>query len=161
MDKRVRGAPSVLFLCLGNICRSPMAEGAARAACAAAGVTAHVDSAGTSDWHSSEPPDDRAIAEAARHGVDLSPLRARQLAASDYRDFDLILAADADNLATLRARAPGDARATLALMFDMVPGRAGEALADPWYGDARDFERCWRDVTAVAEALVQRLSQHG
>lgn len=145
---------SVLFLCLGNICRSPLAEGAARSAFAAAGLDIEVDSAGTGDWHIGRSPDPRAQAIARANGVDIGPLAARQVATEDFERFDLILAADHENLADLIALAPPGARARLALMLDMVPGRAGEAIADPYYGAADGFARCWADVAAMAQALV-------
>jgi protein-tyrosine phosphatase len=145
---------SILFLCLGNICRSPMAEGAARAAFADAGIWADLDSAGTGDWHVGHPPDRRAQATAKAHGVDIGTLSARQIDQEDFERFDLILAADHENLADLHAMAPPVARARLALMLDMVPGREGEAVADPYYGNADGFADCWADVSAVAAALV-------
>ncbi|MCW0199191.1 low molecular weight protein-tyrosine-phosphatase [Sphingopyxis sp.] len=153
-----RNPPAILFLCLGNICRSPLAEGAARAAFADAGIDATLDSAGTGDWHVGHPPDARAQAEARRRGVDISNLRARQLAPDDFRRFDLILAADATNLRDARAIRPADATATLALMLDLVPGRAGESVADPYYGDDGGFAATWDDVSAVASALVASAS---
>ena len=153
-----RQSPAILFLCLGNICRSPLAEGAARAAFADAGIDATLESAGTGDWHVGHPPDARAQAEARRRGVDISNLRARQLAVDDFRRFDLILAADAANLRDARAIRPADATATLALMLDLVPGRAGESVADPYYGDDGGFAATWDDVSAVASALVASAS---
>ncbi len=145
---------SILFLCLGNICRSPLAEGAARAAFADAAIWAELDSAGTGDWHIGRAPDRRAQAIAKEHGVDIGGLAARQIDHEDFERFDLILAADHENLADLKAMAPQNSRAKLALMMDMVPGRTGEAVADPYYGDADGFARCWADVSAVAAALV-------
>ncbi len=146
--------PAILFLCLGNICRSPLAEGAARAAFAAAGIAGTLDSAGTGDWHVGRPPDARALAEARRRGVDISDLRARQLAPADFTRFDLILAADADNLREARALAPADATARLMLMLDLVPGRTGGSVTDPYYGADDGFAETWDDVSAVAAALV-------
>src|SRR3546814_16096841 len=116
--------PAILFLCLGNICRSPLAEGAARAAFTAAGIEATLDSAGTGDWHVGRPPDARAQAEARRRGVDIGTLCARQLTPGDFRRFDLILAADATNLSDARALAPDDPRAALMLMLELAIGRA-------------------------------------
>lgn len=146
--------PAILFLCLGNICRSPLAEAAARAAFADAGIAATLDSAGTGDWHVGHPPDRRAQAEARRHGVDISHLRARQLRRSDFHDFDLILAADAQNLRDALALRPADATAELKLMLDLVPGRAGQGVTDPYYGADDGFAETWDDVGAVAAALV-------
>lgn len=150
--------PAILFLCLGNICRSPLAEGAARAAFAAAGIAATLDSAGTGDWHVGRPPDVRAQAEARRRGTDIGNLRARQLTRDDFYRFDLILAADDNNLRDARAMAPADARAKLRLMLDLVPGRRGDSVADPYYGDAGGFGVTWNDVSAVAAALVAEAS---
>ncbi|MBN8845952.1 MAG: low molecular weight phosphotyrosine protein phosphatase [Sphingomonadales bacterium] len=146
--------PAILFLCLGNICRSPLAEGAARAAFADAGIDAALDSAGTGDWHVGHPPDRRAQAEARRRGADISDLRARQLRRDDFYRFDLILAADDQNLRDARDLRPADATARLALMLDMVSGREGESVADPYYGDDDGFAATWDDVRAVAAALV-------
>lgn len=148
------GEPTILFLCLGNICRSPLAEGAVRAAFAAAGIAATLDSAGTGDWHVGNPPDRRAQAEARRRGTDISDLRARQLVCEDFYRFDLILAADRDNLDDARAIAPADATARLMLMLDLVPGRTGEAVVDPYYGGEEGFGETWADVSALASALV-------
>ncbi|KQZ64209.1 phosphotyrosine protein phosphatase [Sphingopyxis sp. Root1497] len=153
-DDREVTAPAILFLCLGNICRSPLAEGAARAAFADAGIAATLDSAGTGDWHVGRPPDPRALAEARRRGVDISDLRARQLAPGDFTRFDLILAADAENLRDARALAPADATARLMLMLDLVRGRAGDSVTDPYYGADDGFAETWDDVSAVAAALV-------
>ncbi len=153
--------PAILFLCLGNICRSPLAEGAARAAFAAAGIDATLDSAGTGDWHVGRPPDTRAQAEARRRGVDIDALCARQLTPEDFHRFDLILAADETNLRDALALAPRDARADLKLMLDLVPGREGESVADPYYGDAGGFAATWDDVDAVASALVARFGSSG
>jgi protein-tyrosine phosphatase len=150
--------PAILFLCLGNICRSPLAEAAARVAFANAGISATLDSAGTGDWHVGLPPDRRAQAEARRHGTDISDLRGRQLAAEDFYRFDLILAADANNLREARALAPPNATARLRLMLDLVPGRRGESVTDPYYGADDSFAETWADVSAVAAALVAERS---
>jgi protein-tyrosine phosphatase len=149
---------SLLFVCLGNICRSPLAEGALRAEVARRGLALTVDSAGTGDWHAGEAPDRRAQATARRHGVDVSGLRARQATPDDFRRFDHVIALDHDNLANLRALAPADATAQLSLLLDWVPGRAGQAVADPWFGDEAGFETTWADVTAAARALADALS---
>jgi protein-tyrosine phosphatase len=150
--------PSLLFVCLGNICRSPLAEGALRAEAARRGLELTVDSAGTGDWHAGEAPDRRAQATARRHGVDVSGLRARQVTPDDFRRFDHVIALDHENLANLRALAPADATAQLSLLLDWVPGRAGQAVADPWFGDEAGFETTWADVTAAARAIADRLA---
>src|SRR5690606_39811332 len=109
-----------LVVCLGNICRSPMAEGALRARLREAGFDdrVEVDSAGTGDWHVGQPPDLRAIATAHRHGVDIGGLRARQLDRADFEDFDWLLCADDTNLRDVRALAPRSGRARSALFME-------------------------------------------
>ncbi len=149
--------PSVLFVCLGNICRSPMAEGAMRVAAREVGLEIHIDSAGTGAWHVGNPPDSRAIATARAKGVDISGLRARQADPDDFARFTHIFALDSQNLADLRRLAPGGAAAELALLLDMVPGREGQAVADPYYGADDGFEETWRDVSSAAQALIARL----
>lgn len=148
---------SVLFVCLGNICRSPLAEGAFRAAAARAGLAVHVDSAGIGGWHIGEAPDPRARAEAARHGVDITRLRARQIERADFQNFGHIVALDESNLADLRRLAPADAGARLSLLLDHVPGREGHSVMDPYYGGAEDFSVVWQEIVTAAEALVAQL----
>lgn len=157
-DDRAIAGPAILFLCLGNICRSPLAEGAARAAFARAGIDATLDSAGTGDWHVGRAPDARAQAEARRRGTDISGLRARQLSAEDFHDFDLILAADESNLRDALMLRPADATADLKLMLDLLPGRGGQGVDDPYYGEDDGFAATWDDVDAVAAALVAEFS---
>ncbi|MDF7775233.1 low molecular weight phosphotyrosine protein phosphatase [Sphingomonas sp. AOB5] len=148
---------SYLFVCLGNICRSPLAEAAMRDAAARAGVEATVDSAGTGDWHAGFPPDPRSQAVAARHGIDISRYKARQVRGEDFRRFDFILALDRQNLRDLRAIAPNDSTAQIALLMDHVPGRTGEDVRDPYYGDEGDFDTVWEEVKLAAEGLVRAL----
>jgi protein-tyrosine phosphatase len=149
--------PSVLFVCLGNICRSPLAEGALRAEARRLGLDLVVDSAGTGDWHAGEPPDARAQRTALRNGVDISALRARQVRPADFRRFTHVIALDHDNLAALRGIAPADGAAELSLLLDHVEGREGQAVADPWFGDEAGFEITWAEVDAAARTLARRL----
>lgn len=149
---------AVLFVCLGNICRSPLAEGALRLAAQEAGLDIRVDSAGTGDWHVGTPPDPRAIATAKRHGVDISGLRARQVSGADFSRFSHIFALDAQNMLALERLAPEGAPARVRLLMDCVPGREGEAVKDPYYGSEEGFEVTWCDVSAAAKALVARFS---
>lgn len=150
--------PSILFVCLGNICRSPLAEGALRAEAQRLNLDLIVDSAGTGNWHAGEPPDARAVTVAARNGVDISALRARQVRPADFRRFTHVIALDHDNLADLKRLAPADAAAELSLLLDHVPGREGQAVADPWFGDAAGFDVTWAEVTAAAQGLAERFS---
>jgi protein-tyrosine phosphatase len=148
---------AVLFVCLGNICRSPLAEAAFRAELQRRGATLEVDSAGTGGWHQGEPPDRRAIAVARKHGIDISAYRARKVTQADFTRFSHIVALDTDNLETLHALRPPGATAALSLLLDHVPGREGKPVADPWYGDAAGFETTWRDVSSGAAGLARRL----
>ncbi len=145
---------SVLFVCLGNICRSPLAEAAFRREARLAALDVGIDSAGTGNWHVGEPPDPRACAEAARHGIDISSYRARQVSVPDFRRFTHILALDHTNLADLEALAPGDATASLSLLLDHVPGFEGRSVADPYFGEADGFAVTWRQVSLAARALA-------
>jgi protein-tyrosine phosphatase len=149
--------PCVLFVCLGNICRSPLAEGAFRWVTAKAGHSVAVDSAGTGDWHVGHPPDRRAQAVAKRKGVDIAFLRARQVRAADFGAFSHIVAMDRTNLASLRTLRPADATADLSLLLDHVRGREGQDVADPYYGSAADFERAWANVLAGAHGLFAHI----
>lgn len=153
------GSPAILFVCLGNICRSPLAEAAFRAEAGRRGLNALADSAGTGDWHIGNPPDPRAQAEALRHGIDISLYKARQVTAGDFMTFTHVLALDTANLGDLRHLRPTDARAHLSLLMDMVPGREGSSVADPYYGGPEGFEETWADVVAAAAALVERFAR--
>jgi protein-tyrosine phosphatase len=149
--------PAILFVCLGNICRSPLAEAAFRAEAGRVGLEAEADSAGTGAWHVGNPPDPRAQAVARRYGIEIGACRARQIAAADFHRFSHIVALDANNLATIEAMRPKGAKAKISLLLDHVEGRAGEPVADPYYGDEAGFETAWADVTSGAQALVSRL----
>lgn len=152
---------SVLFVCLGNICRSPLAEAALRAEAERLGLDLEVDSAGTGDWHIGYPPDPRATAVAKRNGIDIAHLRARQVAPGDFERFNYIVALDAQNLANLRAMRPEGGKAELSLLLDHVEGREGEPVADPYYGEDDGFDLTWSDVTEGARALARRIAQGG
>jgi protein-tyrosine phosphatase len=150
---------SVLMVCLGNICRSPLAEAALRQAAARAGMNVRVDSAGTGDWHVGRPPDHRAQAVAKRlGGIDIGDLRARQFTADDFYRFDHILAMDEANLADLRAVLPANATAKLSLLLDHMPESAGKSVADPYYGDEAGFDITWREVSKASDAFLNSLS---
>ena len=150
---------SVLFVCLGNICRSPLAEAALRAEAEKARLQVEVDSAGTGDWHVDCPPDKRAQAVALRHGIDISTYRGRQVTPDDFHRFDHIFALDAENLKNLRRIRPSDGTAHLRLLMDLVPGREGTSVTDPYYGEDEGFDETWSDVTSAARALIEQLKR--
>ncbi|SDI35085.1 low molecular weight protein-tyrosine-phosphatase [Salipiger marinus] len=147
----------ILFVCLGNICRSPSAEAVVRALAAERGLDLQLDSAGTGDWHAGEPPYGPMQRAAWARGYDLSALRARQVTAEDFRRFDLILAMDRANLADLRALRPGDATAALRLFTEAAPGTAGGAdVPDPYF--TRDFDGALDLIETAARGLLDQLS---
>lgn len=152
-------SPAILFVCLGNICRSPLAEAAFRSRAADAGIDVQADSAGTGGWHIGEPPDRRAQRTALRHGVDIARYRGRQIEAADFRRFSHIFALDLDNLAVLHRIAPANAPARIGLLLDLVEGMEGQAVADPYYGPDAGFEETWDQVDRAALALVAQLSR--
>lgn len=147
-------AERLLFVCLGNICRSPTAEGVFGAIAREAGLPLEIDSAGTGNWHVGAPPDRRAIAAAAARGYDISSLRARQVTAADFSRFDLILAMDSRNRADLERLRPGGA-ATPVEMFLSYDAQSGGFLdlPDPYFDDRFDdvldmIERASRGLAA-------------
>ena len=151
---------SVLFVCLGNICRSPLAEGAFRAEVARRKLPIVVDSAGTAAYHIDEKPDLRAIATAKRNGVDISSLRGRQVKPADFHRFDHIVAMDTDNLANLKRIQPQEGTASLSLMMDWIKDREGTSVDDPYYGDEDGFSVTWTDVVEASKGLADHIAQH-
>ena len=153
----------VLFVCLGNICRSPTAEGVLRHKLREAGLDGRieVDSAGTGGWHAGEPPDRRSIAVAAAAGVDIRGQRARKLRRDDFVAFDWLLCADRSVLRDVRAMAPAEASAQAALLLDWAGQGEDAEIPDPYTGGAEDFRRVWAMVDAAAAAGVERLARAG
>ena len=122
------------------------------------GLNIDIDSAGTGGWHVGDEPDLRAQHTVARHGEDISDLRARQVTDSDFRRFTHIIALDHSNLSNLQRMSPPDATAELSLLLDHVEGREGEPVADPYYGAADGFETTWADVVTGTKALADSLT---
>lgn len=149
----------LLVVCLGNICRSPMAEGAIRARVVASPLAGQVvvDSVGTGNWHVGQPPDPRAIATAARHGVDISGLRARQLAHDDFTRHDWLLCADRSNLRDVLTRGPVEAHSRCALLLDWSGAPVGAEVPDPYTGGTAEFEAAWAMLDRAAQGVVARL----
>ena len=149
----------VLFVCLGNICRSPTAQGLFVQRLEAAGMldSVAVDSAGTGDWHVGRAPDPRAIAAAADQGVDLSPQRARQVTLDDFHQFDRIMAMDRANLADLEAMAPAGARARLELFLSYARHADTDEVPDPYYGGSSGFSRVLELITDASDGLIHDL----
>ena len=148
----------VLFVCLGNICRSPTAEGVFRRLlderCLAERVD--VDSCGIGPWHVGKAPDPRAREAAARRGVDLSALRARQLADDDFDRFDMLVAMDHDNLAAIEARRPPHRRVP-ARLFLGYAGYPGRAVPDPYYGGEQGFDEVLDLIEAASRGLIDEI----
>jgi protein-tyrosine phosphatase len=145
----------VLFVCLGNICRSPTAEGVFRRLLEEHGLDdrVDVDSCGIGDWHQGKSPDSRARQAAERRSIDISTLRARQLAAADFHNFDYLLAMDHDNLAAIKSSAPQDCAAHLGLFLDFA-GLDGRAVPDPYFGGDLGFEEVLDLVEAASRGLL-------
>lgn len=147
----------ILFICMANICRSPMAEGVLRTLAERAGVSANieVDSAGTHAYRAGEPPDQRARELAASRGYDLSGLRARQLTYRDFERFDRILAMDRQNFAFLRRSCPPEHLPKLGLFLDHADGLAVKEVPDPYYGGADGFENVLEMCEDAARGLIK------
>jgi len=147
---------SVLFVCLGNICRSPSAEGVFAVRARAAGLEVRVDSAGTSDWHVGNPPYGPMQAAAAARGYDLGALRARQFTARDFEAFDLIVAMDEENQRNIERLRPAGSDTRVVLMLDFADTPRSE-VPDPYY--TRDFDQALDLIEAASEGLIAQLSQ--
>jgi protein-tyrosine phosphatase len=150
---------SVLFVCLGNICRSPTAEAVFRARAAARQQQLEVDSAGTGDWHIGKAPDARATRAAQQRGYDLSSLRARQVTVNDFYRFDYLLAMDRNNLSDLLAMQPEDSRARLSLFLDFHAQPPSPDVPDPYYGGEDGFEQVLDLVEQACDGLLDALTE--
>jgi len=149
----------VLFVCMGNICRSPMAEGVFKRRVSEAGLSGQIasDSAGTHDYHTGEPPDARAQRAAARRGYDISDLRGRQITRRDFGDFDYILAMDETNLRLLARLCPPEQAHKLKLFMEFHVDPATREVPDPYYGGIQGFETVLDMVEAAAQGLLSHL----
>jgi protein-tyrosine phosphatase len=149
----------ILFVCLGNICRSPTAEAVLRSLAAreAPELVIFVDSAGTANYHPGSPPDRRSQLAARERAYDLSQLRARQIGSGDFAQFDLILAMDRENLQLLKERAPSSAQGRIQLFLDYAPEQPVREVPDPYYGGTRGFEEVLDLIEAGSRGLLRRL----
>ncbi|MGA6115099.1 MULTISPECIES: low molecular weight protein-tyrosine-phosphatase [Agrobacterium] len=149
---------AILFVCMGNICRSPTAEGVLRHLADDAAVSDQlaIDSAGTGGWHAGEAPDPRSIAMARWHGIDISSQRARQVTRTDFETFDLILAMDENNLANLLQSSPEKHRHKIHLFMDYAAGRR-ENVPDPYYGAEDGFLGVYNMLLAGCRSLLEKM----
>jgi protein-tyrosine phosphatase len=146
----------ILMVCLGNICRSPMAEGVLRHLAKEKGIDLHIDSAGTNRYHTGEAPDPRAQQAMRKHGMDIGDLRARTIEAADLERFDLLLVMDKSNLRDVTALAPSPAlKEKVRLLMDHAPGFGASEVPDPYYGGDEGFDEVHRMLVAACEALLE------
>jgi protein-tyrosine phosphatase len=152
-------ARRVLFVCMGNICRSPTAEGVFRKLVAerAPELDIQIDSAGTHSYHEGDPPDPRARRAAERRGVDLSTLRARRVSAADFAHFELVLAMDEQNLGHLLEQCPAEHRDRVKLLLEFAPHLDRREVPDPYYGGSSGFEHVLDLVEAAGAGLLEHL----
>jgi protein-tyrosine phosphatase len=157
--RRFDPSASVLFVCAGNICRSPTAEGVFRAAAERAGLAQHIlaDSAGVGDWHNGSPPDRRAIQAARRRGYDLTALRARQVKPDDFARFGWVLAMDHSNLRWLEEMRPREYAGHLGLLLDLVPELGTREVPDPYYGGPAGFDQVLDLIETASAVLLARV----
>jgi protein-tyrosine phosphatase len=152
----------VLFVCTGNICRSPTAEGVFRALVDGQnlGREIDVDSAGTHGWHQGEPPDGRSIEAAAHRGIDLTRQRSRPIKPADFNDFDYTLAMDGDNYAILEAQRRPGARSRLDYLLDFAPSVAQRDVPDPYYGGPHGFEEVLDMIETASLGLLDEIRRN-
>ncbi|WP_371850715.1 low molecular weight protein-tyrosine-phosphatase [Pseudoduganella violaceinigra] len=139
---------------MGNICRSPTAEGVFRTRAQAAGLALHIDSAGTHAYHIGNPPDPRSASHAAARGYGLSAQRARQVAADDFERFDVVLAMDHDNLETLLRACPAQHRHKVRLFMEFASRSGSDVVPDPYYGGANGFDLVLDYIEDAADGLI-------
>lgn len=150
---------SILFVCLGNICRSPTAKAVFDHKLSQAELQVLTDSAGTGDWHVGKPPDPRSQAFAHAWGVDISDQRARRVCVADFERFDRIYAMDRSNLDQLQRLAPTECRARVDLVMNLAPDYGLEEVPDPYYGGDQGFQRVIDMLSAAADRLIEELQR--
>ena len=152
---------SVLMVCMGNICRSPTAEGVFRHLVREAGLEKriHIDSAGTHGYHIGAPPDERSCYHASLRGYDLSQLRARRVKQADFAQFDLICCMDWENLEALQETCPPEHRHKLKRLMEFAPAGLSDVVADPYYGGRQGFETVLDHVEAACAGLLEHISR--
>ncbi len=152
---------NILFVCMGNICRSPMAEGAFRQAVHEAGLDDQfiIDSAGTIGFHAGSAPDRRAQETTRKRGVDISRQKSRPVVPQDYEEFDYILAMDRDNLEHLIDCCPPEHQHKISLFLTHAPGMPLDEMPDPYYGHSDQFESCYLAAMDAAEGLLAKLKE--
>ena len=157
MPAKKRPQMRVLFVCMGNICRSPLAEGVFRhhLETCARDVRVKIDSAGTHGYHVGAPPDERALVAATRRGIDVSALAARRVVPDDFERFDYILAMDTDNLQFLLDMADPQYHDRIQLFLDYSPVNKGAEVPDPYYGGPNGFERVLDLIEGATEGLLE------
>ncbi len=154
-------AVKVLFVCLGNICRSPTAHGVFQQLVNQAGLQnkIEIDSAGTGDWHIGKPPDKRAMQAASERGYDLSPLRGRQFSASDLQQFDYVLAMDQENLKVITALQQSKPRGHVGLFLEFDKNSEFREVPDPYYGGNKGFEKVLDLVESASQGLLEHIQK--
>jgi protein-tyrosine phosphatase len=157
MDKNI----SVLFVCMGNICRSPTAHAVFRKQVEQAGLSDKItiDSAGTHAYHVGNPPDSRSMMTASERGIDMADLRARKVDFADLIEFDYVLAMDGDNLAILQQMAPADLKSKIKLFMSFAPDSGHAYVPDPYYGGAQGFNQVFDMVEDASAGLLTYLKQ--
>lgn len=147
------------MVCLGNICRSPMAEGILRHKAQQGGWQVEVDSAGTGDWHAGEAPDHRALEYMQSQGIDISGLRARQITQQDFYDFDLILTMDAENYTNVLRIKPHDATAEIIMVMNLSEPGKNIAVPDPYFGGREGFAKVYDMLDKALAEVEKRVTQ--
>ncbi|AEE17999.1 low molecular weight protein-tyrosine-phosphatase [Dokdonia sp. 4H-3-7-5] len=157
MNEAPTTVTNILMVCLGNICRSPLAEGILRSKLDATHF--NIDSVGTGDWHVGNPPDPRSVKVGLSHGVDISGLRGRQLSESDFNDFDYIYVMDQNNLEDVLAKATTDEqRRKVVMILDVVFHGEKVDVPDPYHGSAEDFERVYEMLDTACDQIAKELA---